>query len=388
MRFIKVFLMQYAAYLLYVLSLIPRFTFKDHQRSKNGVNLISPPMNCGLGFVAKSIHNSLRTKIRVNHIFFPKFSLFGGQRFIFRKNIFVCSPNLMFHIPMGISILPFYKGRNFGLFFWELESPPREWRWLKPYMDEVWVQSDFLVTSFSKMFNNVHKIPFVLDLNRNKKLRKVDFKLPQKAFIFLFNFDYRSFYERKNPEGVVRAFMKAFGNRDDVYLFIKTTQAKSKPDEVSRLKSLIGSASNIELRDAFISSKNMISLISLCDSYISLHRAEGLGLGMAEAMALGKPVIATNYSGNLEFMNHKNSCLVSYKKIPIKKNAYVHCNKESNNGHWADPDINEAAVYMKKIKENKAFREKIADQALIDMKQFTQKNQQQAILNRLRLSDA
>jgi glycosyltransferase involved in cell wall biosynthesis len=380
MRLIKELIKKCVAYALFF---IPRPSFIAPKGNIKGVNLIGPPANRGLGIVTQSIQNSLRSKIKVNRMLFSKFSLWGGQRFLFKNNIFVCSPNMMLNIPLGPSIFPFYKSKNFGLFFWELERPSQEWRWLNTWMDEVWVHSDFLVKSFSKMFRNVHKIPFVLDLKLNKKLNRPYFNLPQNAFIFIFNFDYWSVYERKNPEGVVRAFKTAFGDRRDVYLFIKSTHAKFQPEEVNNLKSLIGPAKNIELRDVFISSENMMSLINLCDCYVSLHRAEGLGLGMAEAMALGKPVIATNYSGNLEFMNDMNSCLVSYKKIPIKKNAYPNCNQDYNNRDWADPDINEAASYMKKIKDNKAFREKIAKQALIDMKRFTLKNQQQAILKRL-----
>jgi len=385
MRLIKKLIKKCVAYALFF---IPRPSFIAPKGSIRGVNLIGPPANRGLGIVTQSIQNSLRSKIKVNRMLFSKFSLWGGQRFLFKNNIFVCSPNMMLNIPLGPSIFPFYKSKNFGLFFWELDRPSQEWRWLKTWMDEVWVHSDFMVKSFSKMFRNVHKIPFVLDLKLNKKLNRPYFNLPQNAFIFIFNFDYWSVYERKNPEALVEAFKKAFGDRSDVYLLIKSTHAKYRPDEATKLKSLIGSAKNIELRDIFISSENMMSLINLCDCYVSLHRAEGLGLGMAEAMAIGKPVIATNYSGNLEFMDNNNSCLVSYKKIPIKKNAYPHCNQDFNNGDWADPDINEASAYMKKIKNNKAFRQKISKQALVDMKRFTQKSQQQAILKRLEASHA
>ena len=141
---------------------------------------------------------------------------------------------------------------------------------------------------------------------------------------------------------------------------------------------------NIELRDQFLSNLEQISLVSLCDAYISLHRSEGLGLGMAEAMAMGKPVIGTNYSGNLEFMNDKNSLLVRCKKTSLRNDSYLH----AGNQVWAEPDTNHAAQFMKKIKDNKAFREKIAKQALIDMKRFTLKNQQQAILKRLEVSHA
>ena len=138
------------------------------------------------------------------------------------------------------------------------------------------------------------------------------------------------------------------------------------------------------MRDQFLGSVEQLSLINECDAYVSLHRSEGLGLGMAEAMALGKPVIATNYSGNLEFMTHKNSCLVKFAKVNLKKHSYLYSDGQA----WAEPNINQAALLMKKIKDNKVFREKIAKQAFMDMKRFTLKNQQQAILKRLEASHA
>jgi len=285
----------------------------------------------------------------------------------------------LLHTLIKLPILPLYKNKNIGLFFWELEKIPKNWLRLSHWIDEIWVQSDFVLQTFKKMTPHVYKIPFVLDLKINKKLNRKSFNLPLKPFIFLFTFDYWSFYDRKNPAAIVRAFKKAFGDRHDVYLFIKTTHAKSHPEKERQLKKLIGPSPNIELRDEFLSDVEQGSLMNLCDAYVSLHRSEGLGLGMAEAMALGKPVVATNYSGNLEFMNDKNSLLVRYTKTNLKDDSYHHAWNQA----WAEPDTNHAAQFMKKIKDDKAFRESIAKQASRDMKRFTLKNQQQAILKRL-----
>lgn len=107
-------------------------------------------------------------------------------------------------------------------------------------------------------------------------------------------------------------------------------------------------------------------------------------MGMAEAMFHGKPVIATNYSGNLEFMNDKNSMLVRYTKTNLKIDSYLHAENQA----WAEPDVSHAAQFMKKIKDDNAFRERIAKQASKDMRRFTLKNQQKAILKRLEASYA
>ena len=187
---------------------------------------------------------------------------------------------------------------------------------------------------------------------------------------------------RKNPEAVIEAFKKAFANRNDVFLLIKTTHGEDLQDDMNRLISVIGGAPNIELRNIFISDEDQYSLLNTCSAYVSLHRSEGLGLGLAEAMFLGKPVIATNYSGNLEFMNKKNSCLVNYSLTPVERNnsyPYPYTAKQ----FWAEPDCNHAAYFMKKIKDNFVFREKISSQAASDMKKYNAENFQKAILSRI-----
>ena len=149
---------------------------------------------------------------------------------------------------------------------------------------------------------------------------------------------------------------------------------------MNQLISVIGSASNIELRNIFISTEDQYSLINQCDAYISLHRSEGLGLGMAEAMYLKKPVIATNYSGNLEFMNKKNSCLVDYSLVPHRGGVTY---PNSIGQLWAEPDCNHAAYLMKKIKDNHVFRNKIASQAASDMKIYNAENFKKALVERI-----
>jgi glycosyltransferase involved in cell wall biosynthesis len=273
-----------------------------------------------------------------------------------------------------------YRNYTVGFYFWEFEDTPKHWTSVKEWTDEIWVQSDFMLNTFKKMSSDVYKIPFSLDVNPNYKKNRRYFKLPNDKFIFLFTFDFWSCYKRKNPEAVIRAFKKAFGKRKDVHLLIKTTHGEHLISDMNRLISFIGDASNIELRNTFISDEDQYSLINQCDAYISLHRSEGLGLGMAEAMCLKKPVIATNYSGNLEFMNKKNSCLVDYTLIPHDGSVTY---PDSKGQLYAEPDSNHAAFFMKKIKDNPVFRNKIATQAASDMKKYNAENFQKAILERI-----
>jgi glycosyltransferase involved in cell wall biosynthesis len=370
--------------LFYFITLVPRRPPSHKSTQKlNGLNLIGPEADRGLGFTLECVRQSLKNKLPTHRMYLPS-SSDKKFRYVYGRNLFVGNPEMLKHALIRFPIHPLYQNKNIGLFFWELENLPEEWLRLRHWFDEIWVQSDFVLNVFKKMSPRVYKIPFVMNLKINKKLSRADFKLPKKSFIFLFTFDYLSFYERKNPEAIVCAFKKAFGNREDVYLLIKSTHASSDPTNACKLKSAVGQSLNIELRDQFLSNLEQLSLVNLCDAYISLHRSEGLGLGMAEAMAMGKPVIGTNYSGNLEFMNNKNSLLVRCKKTSLRNDSYIH----ADNQVWAEPDINHAAQLMKKIKDNKIFREKIAKKACADMKRFTLKNQQQAILKNLEVSHA
>jgi glycosyltransferase involved in cell wall biosynthesis len=361
------------------MSIIPRKKPQIQAPTKKiEINLIGLPPTSGLGMTLQSIYKSLRFKIKMNVTFFPTVNF---AKCVGNINVFVGNPDVVISALLRYGYFAMYRQYTIGLWFWELENTPKIWSITRKWTDEIWVQTDFLFDIFKELNLNVHKIPFALDRSfvRNKKMSRDYFRLPKKKFIFLFAFDHNSYYERKNPEAIVRAFKKAFGDRDDVYLLIKTTHAKFHPEKEYQLKTLIGLSSNIELRDKFLSNTEQSSLLDLCDSYVSLHRSEGLGLGMAEAMSIGKPVIATNYSGNLEFMNDKNSLLVRYTKTNLKNDSYLYAKNQA----WAEPDVSHAAQCMKKIKDDKGFRERISKQASKDMMRFTLKNQQQAILKRL-----
>jgi glycosyltransferase involved in cell wall biosynthesis len=134
------------------------------------------------------------------------------------------------------------------------------------------------------------------------------------------------------------------------------------------------------MRDDDFDRHQMQGLLSVVDSYISLHRAEGLGLLMAESMYLGKPVIATGYSGNMVFMNTQNSCLVSYELIPVAKGGYI----ESEGQYWAEPNIEEAASYMMKIFSDESFRSSLKKSAALYIREnHSFRKMGEAIQNRL-----
>ena len=128
-----------------------------------------------------------------------------------------------------------------------------------------------------------------------------------RSYVFLFNFDFHSHVHRKNPLGLVKTFKMAFGDKTDVFLVFKCINDSYYPSEAKALRTAVSEAPNIKIINTHIRKDDLYTLVSSCDCFVSLHRSEGFGLTLAEAMYFKKPVIATGYSGNMDFMNVNNS---------------------------------------------------------------------------------
>jgi glycosyltransferase involved in cell wall biosynthesis len=185
---------------------------------------------------------------------------------------------------------------------------------------------------------------------------------PKNKFVFLFIFDLASYAARKNPRGVIRAFQKAFRRDDEALLILKCAHSASDPVGLREMQDAARDA-NILITDAVLGRAQVGALLDAADCYVSLHRAEGFGLTMAEAMLRGKPVIATGYSGNLDFMNAENSYLVNYQLTPIGQ-PYGPYQKDFV---WAAPDIEHAAELMRYVFENRDAARAIGKRAQKDV---------------------
>ncbi len=186
------------------------------------------------------------------------------------------------------------------------------------------------------------------------------FGIPTDAFAVFFNFSYGSSIERKNPEAVISAFSSAFQNRNDVRLVLKTNSAEKWAADAAAVATSLqqhGIAERSVLIDANIPMEEVLILTSSMNTYISLHRGEGLGLGMLEAMSLGVPVIATAYGGNMDFTNEQTSFLVPCREVPCPQECLFH-----NYTHeWAEPDVSVATKHLRTIYDHPDFaREKAA----------------------------
>lgn len=272
--------------------------------------------------------------------------------------LFCINADQMAHIFTRMGIEKDSKKYRIGYWFWELSKFPAEWVGALEYIDELWAPTKYIQQALSDVTKKpVIHMPVAVEFNEEAHYQRKDYDLPDHAFLYLFSYDLHSFSSRKNPQAALNAFLEEFDTSgENVGLVIKTIYGEQHPIEYQNLLKLAKNDSRIYVINKTLSRAQMYGLIGVCDCYISLHRAEGFGLGMAEAMYLGKPVIATGYSGNLDFMNEENSCLVDYELIAVKDDEYPHASGQV----WANPNIRAARSFMRRIFEDVNYRKQIA----------------------------
>lgn len=248
--------------------------------------------------------------------------------------------------------------------FWEFESGLlKGYPTLEERDGDIIGMSDFNYNYYKTVFakkRNVYKILYPLRISNGKELSKNEarkrFNIPEDAFVAFYNFSYKSGLDRKNPESVIKAFAASIASHNDALLVFKTASAKEFPERVRQLRASadsLGVSDKIIFIDDYLSQQDVLSLTNACDVYISLHRAEGFGLGIAEAMSLGKPAIVTNYSSTTEFCNTSNSIPISFEIVtmpPSENKLYSAAEK------WAKPNIKEGAEALLKLYKNASLR--------------------------------
>lgn len=255
---------------------------------------------------------------------------------------------------------------NIAYWPWELEEFPDRWVSCIETVDEIWTPSEFTSKSIRKKTDKpVVTVPHIVDMDEEEDYYdRGYFGLPERKFLFLTMYDFISISERKNPQAVIRAYMKAFPREnEDVGMVIKVNHAEEK--KLQRLKDQLHNYKNIYFITENMTRKEVDSLINAADVLVSLHRSEGFGLPVAEAMALGKPVISTNWSATREFMDETCACPVDYKLVELKKSIGPY---EKGN-YWADADVEHAAGYMRRLWEDEEYRESIGENARIYLKE-------------------
>jgi glycosyltransferase involved in cell wall biosynthesis len=243
--------------------------------------------------------------------------------------------------PIGRSVLR--DRRTIGFWWWEVDRFPPVAGLAANLVDEIWVGSDHVRRAVSGATGrDVHVFPVPLLASQAPAGAGRPPELEPDRFTFLFSFNFSSAFERKNPLGLIDAYTRAFTVDDGAQLVLKAMNGSLWPGQREAVARAANERADIVVLDRPLSAGEYGRLVAASDAYVSLHRAEGLGLTIAEAMALGKPAIATAYSGNLEFMTEENSFLVPYDLVPIPAGVSPY----PTGAHWAEPDLEAAAAAL------------------------------------------
>ena len=246
----------------------------------------------------------------------------------------------------------FFEGHyNVGVWAWELLRFPEKWYDRFAYYDEIWVGTSFVANALAPISPiPVVRIPPALAQTTpgSRQAGRARMQAAPHEFVFLFVFDVHSHLERKNPQAVLEAFRCAFSPREPVRLVLKCVNAAAAPDGFSRLVER-SHGHNVTICDGYWPAGHMRDLMAGCDAYVSLHRSEGTGLTISDAMSLGKPVIATGWSGNMDFLSVANGFPVQYELVEIGETVGPYCAGET----WAEPSIDDAAALMRRVFEDR-----------------------------------
>lgn len=232
-----------------------------------------------------------------------------------------------------------------GLWFWEVDVLPSSMHEALHHVDEIWVTSAFVRDTLERVTTKpIHLVPLpALIPSRPTYCTKSDFGLPDR-FVFLCTFDFFSVAGRKNPDDVIKAFVRAFAP-GEAALVLKTINGSSDSHSLDALRYAASRHPDVMIIDKYLPAESMRALTGVADCMISLHRSEGFGLTLFEAMSLAKPVIATGYSGNLSFMDEENSFLVPFDLVTVGPGHDPY----PQEARWAQPRVDDAARIMRLV---------------------------------------
>ena len=229
--------------------------------------------------------------------------------------------------------------------FWELPRAPRAWRWILSSVDELWAPNKFVANAFRPVFSGpITVIPPVVHVGEGPFPSRHHFGLDANRFYFMFSFDYFSSPYRKNPIGAIEAFHRGFSKgTENVGLVIKSNgHVQDNPDAKTMISQAAAADPRIVVIENNMPRVEILGLIRACDAYVSLHRSEGFGMGLAEAMSFGRVVIATDFSGSTDFITHETGFPVQFTLRQVADDEYQWSDKQM----WAEPDVDCAAAAM------------------------------------------
>jgi glycosyltransferase involved in cell wall biosynthesis len=262
-------------------------------------------------------------------------------------------------LPVVLARLPraLVRGRRVvGFWAWELPLLSPTWRAGGRFVHEAWAPSDFTAAAIAPLLGGrVRTVPHPLAVAPPvpTALGRAAFGLPDDALVVLVAFNLASSLERKNPLAAVAAFRAAFGARADRLLLLKVGNVGHAPADFARLAAAVADAPNIRLETRTLPGADAHALTAAADIVLSLHRSEGFGLVPAEAMLLGRPVVATGWSGNMTFMDESCAALVGYRLVPARDPRGVYAVPGAT---WAEPEIAHAAEWLRRLADDSGLR--------------------------------
>lgn len=271
--------------------------------------------------------------------------------------------------------------RTVGYWWWEADRWPEHWQDRFRYVDEVWVGSEYVREILIGVTDKPIRVMGVpVDPPAVGSDPRAALGLAPDDFVAATVLDARHFLKRKNPYGAIEAFRQAFGGKPGgAHLVVKVAHGEADAVRVARLRRLVTSLGGTFI-DAVWLPQQLAQLLVAADVYVSLHRAEGFGLVLAEAMALGKPVIATNYSGNTDYMTRENSLLVDYQLVSLAQEVGPY----PAGSAWAEADVGQAAAYLRKLRADPALGRTIGARAASEVQaQYSSTRVAERMLSRL-----
>lgn len=333
---------------------------RNRSKISQGVNLIGYGNSVlGIGedarLAAQALEGHLPTHVINLPYHDPKRNISAEERVSaaidpkYNINIFFLPPIEIYKLYLIHGEGLFRNRRNIGVCQWEFDVWPERYDFCIEKLDEVWSISSFSARAFERFGKQTRVFPQVFDSlapDQSSLEIRNRFGLPEDVFLILTMFDFNSSLRRKNPSAAIDAFNMAFENIKDVQLIVKTLGgAKLDPEEELFLQKC-RSDRRIHLVDQILSRQDVINLIHASDCFLSLHRSEGYGRGMVEARLLGKPVVCTGYSGNMDFSRQLDCVCVPFQLVEVQRNEY---SDVAEGLYWAEPDLRAAAKALRRV---------------------------------------
>lgn len=361
-----------------------RMDANPHPRPRDGVNLYGYlTSNTGLGVAARNTVRMLQN----NRVPFSLIDVLPGAGGVddtcaeliaqnaismpHHVNLFHLNPDKLRHMIVPFTSVDFERSPNVAVPFWEAPRLPRHWLKTLAAMDVILAPTLFIRDALMADLpgSTIVHYPQTVFLPDGVMADRERFGLPRDKIVFVASFALASDIERKNPWGVIDAFVRAFGDSGDAILALKVNNPSAAGHQpgIRRLREIASKTPGVRVLEEPLDYSGVLSLYASADVLVSLHRSEGLGLNMLEAMSLGVPVLATGWSGNMDFTTERTAALVQYKlvDIDVPRTSPYHRKNMGRAAQWADPDVDDAANWMRQLASDSLLRERLAASGLL-----------------------